>query len=382
MNQKLKLIYFRYFFCGRDDVYAFRIPEGGYRPRRRPQFDLTDQMLMQHMQGQVMLGAYPLLRDGTTRWVAADFDGKNDNAFEEAFLLKQSLESHGIETLCNVSQSGRGVHVRVIFDKYIAAWLARNLMKAFIERENILPIKDGGAFDRLFPTQDELDPRDPRAIGNQIAMPLHKGAAEERGGSMLLDHDFQRLELGEQTWDHLELYERVTSLQIWDAFDEIGRRGLMTTGTELQQRNEENRKQRMRGESSDWRGLRQKTAADLQYIFANCEFMKHGLTGNLSYDEWWILAAILAQFDGHGGRTLWHHISSMDARYDAQQAEKKYDNILSKMGAPVRCETISSYGWTCPMMGANGECSRFKNNYGRGPRTPATICHFVSDVAA
>jgi hypothetical protein len=339
-------------------------------------------MLVRHMQGHVMLGAYPILKDGTTRWVAADFDDKNNNAFEEAFVLKRSLESHGIETLCNSSQSGRGVHVRVIFDKYIEAWLARNLMKAFIERESILSIKDGGAFDRIFPTQDELDPRDPKAIGNQIAMPLHKGASEDRGGSMLLDNDFQRLKLGEQTWDHLELYERVTRLHIWDAFGEIGRQEFMTTGTERQQRKEESRNSCMGGDGSGRRGIRRNTAADLQYIFANCEFMRHGLTGNLSYDEWWILATILTRFDGHGGRTLWHHISSSDPRYDEQQAEEKYANILLKMGAPVRCETISSYGWTCPAMGSDGVCNRFRNDQGRGPRTPATICQFASDAAA
>jgi len=382
MNTKLKLIYFRYFFCGRDDVYAFRVPQGGYRPKRRPKYDLTDQMIMKHMHGHVMLGAYPILRDGTTRWVAADFDGKNNNAFEEAYILKQSLESHGIETLCNASQSGRGVHVRVIFKEYLPSWLARNLMKAFIERESILPISEGGAFDRLFPTQDELDPNDPKAIGNQIAMPLHKGAAEDRGGSMLLDNDFQRIELGDQTWDHLELYERVTRLQIWDAFGEIDRQTLMNAGTERQQKEEERRKPRMGDGSSGSRGPRKKTTADLQYIFANCEFMKYGLAGNLSYDEWWILATILAQFDGHGGRTLWHHISSADKRYNSDQADKKYNNILLKMKAPVCCETISSYGWTCPMMGSDGQCNRFRNSQGRGPRTPATICQFASDVAA
>lgn len=380
MKTKLKLIYFRYFFCGRDDVYAFRVPQGGYRPRRRPRFDLTDAVILQHMHGHIMLGAYPIMRDGTTRWVAADFDNKNNNAFEEAYVLKQSLESKGIETLCNTSQSGKGVHVRVIFEEYIESWLARNLMKAFLERESVLSIKDGGAFDRLFPTQDELDPDDPKAIGNQIAMPLHMGAAEDRGGSMLLDNDFQRIELGEQTWDHLELYERVSRLQIWDAFGEIGCQGLMAAGTERQQREQERRRSRMGNGNGS--GPRQKTAADLQYIFANCEFMKHGLTGNLSYDEWWILATILSQFDGHGGRTLWHHISSADPRYDKDQADKKYNNILTKMQAPVRCETISSYGWTCPIMGSDGACNRFRNDLGRGPRTPATICHFASDVAA
>jgi len=151
------------------------------------------------MHGKVMLGAYPILLNGTTRWVAADFDGKNDNAFEESKILSDSLQSFGIETLCNTSQSGNGVHVRLIFQEYIESWIARNLMNAFIEMNGIRSINDGGAFDRLFPTQDELDLRDPRAIGNQIAMPLHKVAAEERGGTLLLDNDFSPIPLGDQT---------------------------------------------------------------------------------------------------------------------------------------------------------------------------------------
>lgn len=332
-------------------------------------------LLAEHMQGKVLLGAYPLLKGNETRWVAADFDGKNDNAFEESWRLKQALEEHDIETICNTSQSGKGVHVRVIFDKNIESWRARNLMKAFLQREEIQHIKDGGAFDRLFPAQDELNPKDPTAIGNQIAMPLNKRAAEERGGCMLLDNDFNKIELGPHSWDCLELYDRATKLHIYDALSEIGRHDMLTCGSERDQR-EAARRRYHRDDGLDG-DLKKLTNDDLCLILYNCDFIEYAMSTKLTYDEWWILATMLTRFDGVGGRKAWHIISATDSRYDQVQAEKKYDDILFKVGNPVKCSTLSDYGWTCPSMGKDGECNKFRNERGRGPRTPTTICHFV-----
>jgi hypothetical protein len=374
VQQELKILYFRYFFCGRDDVYAYRVPGRGYRPRRRPKFELTDMLLAEHMRGKVLLGAYPLLRGNETRWVAADFDGENNNAFEEAWRLKEVLEEHEIETICNTSQSGKGVHVRVIFDKNIEAWRARNLMKAFLEREEILPIKDGGAFDRLFPAQDELNTGDSKAIGNQIAMPLNKKAAEERGGCLLLDNDFNTIALGPHTWDCIELYERATKLSVYDALSEAGRHDLLTSGSEREQREAARKQYCGEGCGGD---IREPTNDDLCFIIENCEFIDYAMSTRLTYNEWWILATMLIRFDGIGGRRAWHIISGTDSRYNEAQAEKKYDDILSKVGNPVRCSTLSEYGWKCPELGKDGECNRFRNSQGRGPRTPVTIFHFA-----
>lgn len=387
MHPKQKILYFRYFFCGREDVYAFRVADGGYRPRRRPDYDLTDRMLGRHMQGHVMLGAYPIMLDGTTRWVAADFDGKNNNAFEEAKILSDSLKSFGIETLCNSSQSGKGVHVRVIFNEYIESWIARNLMNAFIEMNGVRHLNDGGAFDRLFPTQDELDLRDLKSIGNQIAMPLHMGAAEQRGGTILLDNEFQRIPLGDATWDTIELYGRVNRLAIVDAFVDIDKETLMQTGPASQRKALERRgPPAPNGDYGDApqrrRGLRQPSARDLYYIVNNCEFMHRASSGGLNYDEWFVLATVLTRYDGHGGRRFFHSLSSVDRdRYNSLQAEKKYDDILLKVNAPVTCETLASYGWRCPRLGSDGVCNKFRDNWGRGPRTPATIPVFVEDAA-
>ena len=383
MDSKLKLLYFRYFFCGRDDVYAYLVPGKGYRPRRRPKYDLTDNLLVQHMLGNVMLGAYPMLRGNETLWIAADFDGTNDNAFEEAWMLKQVLEEHDIKPLCNTSQSGKGVHVRVIFKKPMPAWLARNLMEAFREREGIRTVKEGGAFDRFFPAQDKLDPRDFRAIGNQIGMPLNKRAAEQRGGCMILDDDFNKIELGDDVWNRLEQYTRVKRSYVTDALAEIDRYNLLLPKDEINVSSEEFWG---RSYTRDYGGDAEKidfskfTSADLRFIVHNCDFMDYCKSEYLSYNEWLFLASVLTRFDDCGGREVWHALSSLDSRYDENQADKKYDNVLLKIKKPSLCSTLSSYGWTCPSMGADGACNKFRNDWGRGPRTPATICHFVELV--
>jgi len=382
MHNKLKILYFRYFFGGREDVYAFRIPDGGYRPRRRPRFDLTNSLIVSHMRGQVMLGAYPLMWDGTTRWVAADFDGKNNNAFQEARILSDALRCFDIETLCNTSQSGNGVHVRVI----VEAWFARNLIQAFIEKEGIRKIADGGAFDRMFPTQDELDARDDKSIGNQIAMPLNMRAAQERGGSMLLDNDFQPIPLGEETWDAIELYERVNRVSIGDAIGDIGRTELLWSGTDRARRTRENAGSHAqstggrRYKENERRGDR--NTEDLRYMVAECEFMRYADAGSIGYFDWMALASNLAQFDGVGGRRFFHILSSRDgAKYSTVQAEKKYDNILRSFNAPVTCSTLAQDGWRCPIMGNDGQCNKFRDAAGRGPRAPAAIPFFVEKEA-
>ena len=387
MDNKSKILYFRYFYGGREDVYAFRVPQGGYRPRRRKRYNLTDALIISHMQGKVMLGAYPLMRDGTTRWVAADFDGKNNNAFEEARALSEALRSYDIETLCNTSQSGNGVHVRVIFEGYVPAWFARNLMKAFIEKEGIRKIADGGAFDRLFPTQDELTIDDNSAIGNQIAMPLHMGAAKSRGGSMLLDNEFKPIPLGDETWDAIELYDRVKRVSIGDALQNINRYDLLLTGPERLRRALERslppppQPSHNRNKSEGGR-RRDRNAADLKKMVEECEFMRYANQGRVEYFEWIALASNFAQFDAVGGRRFFHIASRDDERYDYEQTEKKYDNILRSFNAPITCRKIAQEGWSCPMLGSDGQCDKFRDAYGRGPRAPAAIPFFVEKEEA
>lgn len=389
MDNSRKLLLFRYLFCGRDDVYAWRIPagkrKGQYLPRRVPEYVLNDSTLVRHIKGHDLLGAYPMMRHNTTHWVGADFDGTNDNAFEEAWKLKEALEYLDVKTMCNTSQSGKGVHVRVIFTKTVPAWLARSLMIGCIEKEGILPLNEGGAFDRLFPAQDELDPHNPRAIGNQLGMPLNMKAIEERGGCVLLDDNFDKIELGPPVWDRLRSCGLNEDFHATDALQELGRFDLL-----LEPRD---RKVLTMNVAEAWtstldprssyaeappkRKIVPLTNDDLSFTYTNCEFIEYAKRNHLNYNLWWALGAICIQFDGCGGRRLFHILSDMDPRYNSSKTEKKYNELLAKMRGPVKCSTFAKYGFECPSLGDDEMCDKFRNRNGRGPKTPATITYFV-----
>lgn len=369
MDDREKLFYFRRFFSGRDDVYAFRVPGEGYRPRRTPEYKLTDKMIIRHMAGEVMLGAYPIMSNGECNWIAADFDGNNGNAFDEAYKLVEALREYDITPLCNTSQSGKGVHVRVVFGDPkrsenqigVKSYLARRFMNYFIDMSGVRTVKQGGAFDRLFPSQDRLETS--RSIGNQIAMPFHLKAAQEREGTMLLDRQFKVVPLGEETWDEIELYEPLEVIDLLDL--------LLDLSIDIDEPKEEKSKEITESMKARLSG------DDLMFMLTNCDFMTHAIFDFLSYDEWVFLAANLAAFDHLGGLDAFHKLSRVDPRYNQDAAEKKYNDILGKL-SPTTCSRISEY-WRCPQLGSDGQCNKFRY-YRRGARAPAAL-PFIHSIA-
>jgi hypothetical protein len=389
VDQEQKLLYFRYFFVGRDDVMAQRKPDGAYRFVRAP---LTNQMIIRHLRGDMLLGSYPLQKNGTTRWVAADFDNHNGNAFEEAMVLVKTLRSFDIEPLCNTSQSGKGVHVRVIFSgsrrdvmmgNDVQASVARRFMQEMINYAELKHFKDGGAFDRIFPNQDGLITE--QSVGSQIAMPLNSKAAAERKGTMLLDSEFKLIPLNDASWDRIELYEWVTTGVLFDAVQSIGKYAAVYGEADESGK-------RVYGAEKDTVTIRQNNnsqtrnivKADLDFMVENCNFIKSAASGTIPYSVWMSLASVFCCFDKVGGRGEFHRISSMDpgvdskghSRYDRAKADTKYDNILSTFKSPVRCVYLAQSGWKCPHLGDDDICQKFRFSDGRGPRTPATVHMF------
>lgn len=141
----------RYFsmFWGRTDVYAKRGTKGGYFPQCNNRWDnrlcpkqrgekqscevcahrewtkLTPEKLMNHLlgakeDGSDVLGVYPLLADGTCRFLVFDFDNHEKGAeqtdfanvdeewHEEVDALRMMCELNGITPLVERSRSGRG----------------------------------------------------------------------------------------------------------------------------------------------------------------------------------------------------------------------------------------------------------------------------------
>jgi hypothetical protein len=357
LEKKLRL--FRWAYTGRPDVYAFRQQDGSYRPRRAK---LTDNLIIRHWRGEIMLGAYPLSHDGLTRWAAADFDGKECDAVEQARQLADLLRECEIEPLCNMSQSGKGVHVRLVFAQPIESWIARRLISSLVDYLDLEKLSEGGAYDRPFPTQDRL-PDDPRSVGNQIAMPLHYVAANERGGTVLLDDEFRPVPLGEPTWDMLELYEPVTRWQIVNALRELGYLMVLADGEE--------------GKSDE--GSQGITADSnlLGPVMKLCDFFVYSRTKPLSYYEWMALASNLAPFEG--GREAFHTISSQDTRrYNVNSCDRFFLQISKTFHGPVRCKSIAEEGWRCKRLGDDGRCSQYRFRNGMGAAAPAAVARCLS----
>jgi len=396
MTPQQKLFYFRRFFSGRPDVFAVRMEDGSYRPRYAPQHQLTDSVVIRHMRGDIMIGAYPITRNGSCDWVAADFDGHHDNAFEHAQILVDKLRFAGIEPLCNTSQSGKGVHVRVIFDdpkdnqQPIEAWLARGFLNAFIEECELPHLNDGGAFDRTFPTQDDLSGG--RSIGNQIAMPLHQLAAQQRGGAMLLDQNFDTIQLGDPTWSAIRHYKPIGREHILFALEDIGKTEVYYKPSFDAMRYRQRRRSGAPSQQPESLINEEYTAGDMAEMVENCDFFRYAYSdGRLSYFEWIAMAANLIPFDHQGGREAFHFMSQRDTqvnslgrpRYDTEKTDNKYTNLLRTLKGPITCARIAEEGWRCPSMASDGRCTKFQLSNGLGPRAPSVIprCQQVASAA-
>ncbi|QUW21426.1 DEAD/DEAH box helicase [Sporosarcina sp. Marseille-Q4063] len=208
LEEKISL--YKSLFKGRTDVYALRWESkkgsSGYTPacalewnkpicqkpvikcsqcQHRQLLPLTDQVLVEQLNGEKTLGLYPLLQDGTCAFLAVDFDGnqwqRDVLAFSET--CKKLNVPHSIER----SRSGNGAHIWIFFTSNILASTARKLGMHLLTKTNE---RNGGiqlaSFDRLFPNQDVLPEG---GFGNLIALPLQKGPGQ-KGNSLFIDENF------------------------------------------------------------------------------------------------------------------------------------------------------------------------------------------------
>ena len=198
---------FRSLFKGREDVFAVRWEKGkksGYAPaysfdpyhyrmhksaggdfrnytekKYRP---LSDQEIIKHLNGEQIVGIYPLMQDNTSWFLVADFDGKNWIAECRSFI--QACLKKGIPAYLERSRSGNGGHVWIFFSAPYPALKSRKIFIGILEETGIISKFDKeSSFDRLFPSQDRLSGK---GFGNLIALPFQK-AALDRDNTCFLD---------------------------------------------------------------------------------------------------------------------------------------------------------------------------------------------------
>ena len=218
ITEKMAIRFFSMFW-GREDVYARRSKNGGYFPQCDNRWDvklcpkqrgekifcdecenkkwtkLDVKKIVSHLlgykeDGSDVIGVYPLLPDGTCRFLVFDFDNHEKGAettdfanmdnewHKEVDALRKMCKINGIKPLVERSSSGRGANVWIFFQKAIAASVARNFGFLLLDKGAAsVNLKSFHYYDRMYPSQDVAS-----SIGNLIALPL-QGQALKNGNS-------------------------------------------------------------------------------------------------------------------------------------------------------------------------------------------------------
>lgn len=154
---------------------------------------LQESDLVAHLKGKHTYGIYPLRDDDLTYLVAADFD--EEDFRESALAFYQTIQNNHYDALIEISQSGKGAHVWMFFDKAIKAKKARVFASLLLsEAMSSSSHVRMSSLDRLFPSQDFL----PKGgFGNLIILPLN-GVKAKEGKTVFVDSSFAPYPLEEQ----------------------------------------------------------------------------------------------------------------------------------------------------------------------------------------
>lgn len=138
------------------------------------------------MSGTESIGVYPILKDDTCWFLAADFDKEEWQENAAAFL--ETCREFNVPSAIERSRSGNGGHIWIFFAENISAGLARKigfiLLSKTLEKRHQVGLR---SYDRFFPSQDSLPNN---GFGNLIALPLQKQPREE-DNSVFLNSNFQ-----------------------------------------------------------------------------------------------------------------------------------------------------------------------------------------------
>lgn len=151
-------------------------------------------------------GVYPLLKDETCWFLAADFD--HEEWADDSRALLKTCRAHGISAALERSRSGNGGHVWIFFAEPVAAQAARQMGAALMtETMENRPEIGFKSYDRFFPNQDTM----PRGgFGNLIALPLQK-KARYLGNSVFVDDDLRPYD---DQWAYLSSLDRLPAAEV------------------------------------------------------------------------------------------------------------------------------------------------------------------------
>lgn len=236
-DQQIEL--FMLLFRGRTDVYARHWEKdgrSGYTPayefnwtefmehKRRggsmKDFEnkrlipLTENVIREHFIGKQVVGIYPILQDGTSYFLAADFDGDTWKAEVRAFI--DQCASVGLLAYLERSRSGNGGHVWIFFSEPYPCYKSRQIGLEIIRRiRGESEFTKEVSFDRLFPNQDNLTKN---GFGNLIALPF-QGQAVLKGNTVFIDPAM--VKAFPDQWKYLNEVKRYTADELDGIHDKL-----------------------------------------------------------------------------------------------------------------------------------------------------------------
>ena len=158
---------------------------------RNPDFFCFDAAAVEkHLNGELTIGAYPMLTDDTWRFLAFDFDGK-EYSYEvlrrDVMAIREVCSEKQISMAVERSRSGKGIHFWLFFSESIPTSTARKLGSSIITYAmNSHHDLTFVTYDRLIPAQDTM----PKGgFGNLIALPL-QAKPRKQGNSVFVDETF------------------------------------------------------------------------------------------------------------------------------------------------------------------------------------------------
>lgn len=239
LSSTAKVMIFRRLFRGRDDIYPVRwtsntTGKSGYSPQCANKWKpgicklptikcsecnhslyapVTDNIIRQHLRGEITAGVYPLLVDNRCYFLAIDFDEADWR--EDARAVLQTCLENDLPAALEISRSGEGAHLWLFFARATPAREVRRLGAALISatcaRTRQLALK---SYDRLFPNQDTM----PKGgFGNLIALPLQK-EPRDLGRSVFVDANFQQIP---DQWTFLENIKPLAQSRIETALTKL-----------------------------------------------------------------------------------------------------------------------------------------------------------------
>lgn len=222
-----KIAIFRSLFRGRTDIFANRWKNqqgrSGYsvacnnewvqsicqKPRvkckecnHRQFTEVNDQVIYSHLAGQKVVGLYPLMKDNTCYFLAADFD--KGMWREEVQAMSKACANFEIPCVIEKSRSGNGAHLWIFFNDRVPAKEARLLGFSLLDKAmEIYPNLSFDSYDRLFPNQDALPEG---GFGNLIALPLQR-EARLAGNSSFINSELNAIQ---DQWLHLSQIKSIS----------------------------------------------------------------------------------------------------------------------------------------------------------------------------